>query len=301
VSIVAVFLALGLGILVGTTVLDDSLVNSLRRRTEQLQSLNSDLRNQLDDALQRIAVLERFANDVQPFLLSDRLATEQVVIVTSEGTASDALDEANRVLDLAGARVVTTITVQPAMTAGTASERQDLAGILGVPADTPPDDLMADAADGLASRLSEAPVRPVDLNDDLLGNLLNAGLVVAPGLSDADLADVGGPGQGVIGVGGGPGAPAIDAGETLLAPLVADLVDRQQTTAAGEGSDPTSTFLSTARDLTGSGALVTVDGLDQSVGGSALVLGIDTAVLTGQGGAFGVGDQASQPLPDPPP
>jgi hypothetical protein len=29
-------------------------------------------------------------------------------------------------------------------------------------------------------------------------------------------------------------------------------------------------------------------------------MGIERWLLTGQGGAFGLGDQASQPLPDPP-
>jgi hypothetical protein len=295
-----VFLALGLGILVGTTVLNDSLVTSLQVRTERLQTLNSDLRGQLDDTLQRVGGLERFGADAQAFLVADRLTDRQVVVVTAEGTDTGALDEASRVLDLSGARIVTTITVQPAMTSGAASDTDQLAGILGVPADTPPDDLMARAADALAARLAEAPVRPIDVNDDVLGNLLSAGLVVAPGLSDADLANVGGPGQVVVVIGGGTSASAATAGEVLLAPLVSGLVDRQQTTVAGEGSDPTSTFVSTARDLTGSGSLVSVDGLDEPVGGSALVLGIDDRFVTGQGGAYGLGEQASQPLPDPP-
>ena len=186
------------------------------------------------------------------------------------------------------------------MTSGTDADAQQLAGILGRPANTPPDELMADGADALAARLSEAPARTVDVNDDLLGELLSAGMVVAPGLSDADLAGVGGPSQVVVVVDGGIGTSASSAGEVLLAPLVAALVDRQQPTAAGEGSDRTSTFLSTTHDLVGSGDLVSVDGLDQAVGGSALVLGIDGWLLTGQGGSFGLGDQASQPLPDPP-
>lgn len=294
------FLALGLGILVGTTVLDDSLVNSLRRRTEQLQGVNSDLRDQLDKAEQALADQQQFATDVQPFVLSGLLTNEEVVIVTTDGADSGALDEASRVLNLAGAPIVTTITVQPAMTSGTDADAQQLAGILGRPANTAPDELMADAADALAARLSESPARTVDVNDDLLGDLLNAGMVVAPGLSDADLAGVGGPGQVVLVVDGGIGTSAASAGEVLLAPLVAALVDRQQPTAAGEGSDRTSTFLSTTHDLVSSGDLVSVDGLDQAVGGSALVLGIDGWLLTGQGGAFGLGDQASQPLPDPP-
>lgn len=294
------FLALGLGILVGTTVLDDSLVNSLRRRTEQLQGLNSDLRDQVAKAEQALADQQQFATDVQPFLLSDRLTNREVVIVTTDGADAGALDEASRALDMAGARIVTTITVQPAMTSGTDADTQELAGILARPANTAPDELMADAADALAARLSESPARTVDVNDDLLGELLNAGMVVAPGLSDADLAGVGGPTQVVVVVDGGIEGPAASAGEVLLAPLVAALVDRQQPTAAGEGSDRTSTFLSTTHDLVGSGDLVSADGLDQAVGGSALVLGIDQWLLTGQGGAFGLGDQASQPLPDPP-
>jgi hypothetical protein len=281
-------------------VLDDSLVNSLRRRTEQLQTLNADLRDQVDKAEQGIAGLEGFAGDVQPYLLSNRLATEDVVIVTVDGTDAGTIDEASKVLNLAGARVITTITVQPPMTGGAASDSQQLAGILGRPPNTASDELMADAADALAARLSEGPSRTLSVNDDLLGQLLNAGFVVAPGLSDADLAGVGGPGQVVVVVGGGTGTSASTAGEVLLAPLVGDLVDRDQATVAGEGSDRTFTFVSTARDLTGSGALVSVDGLDQTAGGSALVLGIERRILTGQGGAFGLGDQATQPLPDPP-
>ena len=294
------FLALGLGILVGTTVLDDSLVNSLRRRTEQLQVLNADLRDQVDKAGQGIAGLEGFASDVQPFLLSNRLASDDVVVVTADGADAGALDETSKVLNLAGARVITTITVQSAMTDGSGSDRQQLAGILGRPANTAPDELMADAADALAARLSEAPARTVAVNDDLLGQLLNAGFVVAPGLSDGDLAGVGGPDQVVVVVGGGSGSSASTAGEVLLAPLVGNLVNRDQVTVAGEGSDRTSTFVSTARDLTGSGPLVSIDGLDRATAGSALVLGIEQRLLTGQGGAFGLGDQAAQPLPDPP-
>ena len=274
-------------------------MNSLRRRTEQLQGLNATLRDKLDGAEQTIAGLQGYSADSQPFLLADRLADREVVIITTDGADAGALDEASRALNMAGARIVTTITVQPAMTSGADADAQQLAGILGRPANSAPDELMADAADALAARLSESP-RTVDVNDDLLGDLLSAGMVVAPGLSDADLAGVGGPSQVVVVVDGGIGTSAASAGEVLLAPLVAALVDRQQPTAAGEGSDRTSTFLSTARDLTGSGALVSADGLDQAVGGSALVLGIERWWLTGQGGAFGLGDQASQPLPDPP-
>ena len=289
---------MGLGILVGTTVLDDSLVDSLRGRQETLQQQASDLRNQLGDTLQALAELERFAADVQPFVLPARLTDQPVVIVTADGADADALDEAAAVLDMAGARVVTTIAVQASMTGANGADAQDLAGLLRLPADTAREDLMAGAADALAGRLADEPVRPLDPQDDVLGRMLSGGFVVAPGLSDAGLAEVGGAGQVVVAVGGGSAAEG-PTSEGFLAPLVADLADRDVVTVAAEGSDPTSTFVTTARDRAGSAVLVTVDGLDHAVGGSALVLGIESAALTGQGGSWGLGDQASQPLPPP--
>ncbi len=298
VSIVAVFLALGLGILVGTTVLNDSLVNSLRTRTETLQAQTSDLRDQLDAAVQRSAGMDRFAADVQPFLIAGRLLGQPLVVVTVDGADGGALDETAAVLDRSGARLITTITLQPAIVPDGGANGQDLARLLGLPADTSPEDLMSAAADALAERLAQSPLR-AGTGDDLLGQLLSGGFVVAPGLSDADLASVGGPGQ-VIVVIGGASAASKPATEGLLTPLVADLVDRQMTTVAAEASDRTSTFVSSLTDTAGSAALVTVDGLDQAIGGSALVLGIARSLETGEGGAFGVGDQSSQTLPDPP-
>ncbi len=282
----------------GTTVLNDSLVTSLERRTETLQQTASDLREKLGVALQVAAQTERFAADVQPFVLADRLADQPVVIVTVEGADGGALDEATAALDLAGARTITAITVQPAMAPDGGSGAQELAKLLGLPADTPSADLLASAADALAGRLAEAPAR-ADAGNDLLGELLSGGFVVAPGLSDADLAVVGGAPQAIVVVGGAPAASRLGTQEFLTL-LVGDLTDREMTTAAAEASDRTSTFLSTTADAVDSTALVTVDGLDRAVGGSALVLGIERALQTGEGGSFGLGDQASQPLPPPP-
>ncbi len=105
--------------------------------------------------------------------------------------------------------------------------------------------------------------------------------------------------QVVVVVGGGP-LPAQTSGDVLLAPLAAGLVERDTATVAAEGSDADATFVATVRDRTGSAALVSVDGLDHALSGTALVLGIDNRLLTGEGGAWGIGDQATDPLPPPP-
>ena len=283
----------------GTTVLNDSLVDGLRGRQESLQQQASELRDQAAGALQQAAALERFAADLQPFVLANRLAATPVVVLTAEAADADAVDEAAAALEMAGAQIVTTISVQASMTGANGSDAQGLATLLGLPEGTAPEDLMDEAAGALAARLASGPARAQDPQEDLLGRLLSGGFVVAPALSDAGLLGVGGPEQVVIAIGGGSAASR-SASEGFLAPLVANLAELEVLTVAAEGSDPTSTFVSTVRDRTAAGGLVTVDGLDQAVGGSALVLGIDSATLTGQGGSWGVGDQASQPLPPPP-
>ncbi len=293
----AVFLALGLGVLVGTTVLNDPLVTGLRRRTDELQRSQDELRQQLDGALQDVAQLERFADDVEASALADRLALRSVVIVTADGVGADAVDEAVAALDRSGARIVATITAQPSMAAANTSDAAALAEAIGAPADTAPATLMADAADALAARLASPPVRPGDGQSDVLARLLNGGLVVAPGLSDAGLADVGGSTQAVVTVGGGE---AQDTSEGFLVPLTAGLVDREVLTVAAESSDPDASFVTDVRDRSDSPALITVDGLDHPIGATALVLAIDGADLSGEGGAYGYGDQAPQVLPPPP-
>jgi hypothetical protein len=298
VSIVAVFLALGLGILVGTTVLDDSLVRSLQGRTERLQIQLDDLRGEVVAAQADAGGLETYAKDVQPFATANQLAGTPVVLVTADGVDDGSLGETRSSLDMAGASVVTTLTVQPSMLATDPSDRQDLAVVLDLPPDTPADQMAADAANELAQRLATPPVR-ADGSPDVLGDLLGGGFVTAPGLSDADLPDVGGTGQVVVVVGGGStGAVAI--GDAFLTPLVARLTGAGVDTAAAEGSDPSTTFVSATRDATDSGALVTVDGVDQSPGGTSLVLGVAHLLGSGEGGTYGAVAGGGWQLPPPP-
>jgi hypothetical protein len=49
----------------------------------------------------------------------------------------------------------------------------------------------------------------------------------------------------------------------------------------------------------GPDGVVTVDDVDESRGGAALVLGLQRLILTGEGGDYGVKD-GSEPLPPPP-
>src|SRR5262249_28492177 len=105
VSLIAVFLALGLGILVGSTVVDqvivdrlDTEIKSVRHDSDQKASDNNKLRDensQLQDFLKKSA----------SYAVDGRLSTEPVAIVADKGVDSGATKNLLASLRAAGAEV----------------------------------------------------------------------------------------------------------------------------------------------------------------------------------------------------
>lgn len=113
VSIVAVFLALAIGIVVGATQLKSVTVSTLdtQSRTE---------RQQIDSARASIASLqnqvrneEQWAQASAPQLLSGRLSGQRVVLVTVPGANSAIATGVTSALQLAGAKVTGQVALQP--------------------------------------------------------------------------------------------------------------------------------------------------------------------------------------------
>lgn len=105
VSIVALFIALGIGIGMGATVIDKATVDLLHR---QLDSVRSEVRssNQRSDQLQ--TQLDR-ANDYEealvPYVVADRLKGQHVVVVAARGFDEGTLGQQREVMTDAGATV----------------------------------------------------------------------------------------------------------------------------------------------------------------------------------------------------
>jgi hypothetical protein len=305
VSIVAVFLALGLGVLAGTTVLDEGLVNRLEGQADRLQQDLEDYRAEVGELRGEADTMGSFAEQALPYLVESRLPGWRVVVVTQDSVDGSALDSVRGALDLAGAQVQTTLTIQPDLAAEESSVRNDLAEIVGFPSATPPAELTALAASSLARRLATAPVisdAGEASDDDLLGNLLSAGFLTAgqPAISDVTLGEIGGPDQVVVVVGGASAASA-PSSDTFLLPFVQALVSHGITTAASESQSSEDGFVSAIRDALDADAitLVTVDNAEGPLGSAALVLGLEQVGETGTGGDYGIDDGASRVLPAP--
>lgn len=301
VSIMAIFLALGLGVVVGTTVINPGLVKNLNSQTDGLRQELKDQRKTDLDLQSQLATTNAFGDQAMPYLVAGTLTGEQVIVVTEDGVDARAVSETRKALDLSGAEVLTTLTVRSTMAADSPATKRDLATLLGQSQSTPAGQLALDAAQALAQRLAKDPRGDLSGSPDMLGELLSQGFLISssPSISSATLSGIGGRGQLVVTIGG-----AIDElvppSATFLGPLVTDLVDTGVVTGAGEGltaADGFVTGLRSAADALSTAALVTVDNVDLPVGGSAMVLALADALLQGTGGDYGVKDGASRLLP----
>jgi copper transport outer membrane protein MctB len=296
VTIIAIFLALAIGLLGGAAFVQPALQEQLQDRTDELLRNAADLRGQIDELRQEIAGFGRFSDAVRPYLTSGRLTGTPVVLVTQAGVEDEVLAQAQSALDEAGARVVASVSATEELVSDDPATQEQLALMLDAPT-VPAEDLPGRTAQALAQRLANPQV----IGDDLLTELLTAGFLapVGPGPSSADLEEIGAPGQVVVVLSGGrgDGAPAL-APEAFAVPLVDALAGLDVPVAAGESLLSDYPYVSLVRSA-GIEGKVTVDDLDRTMGGAALVLGIQELLTTGSGGAYGVKDGA-QPLPSAP-
>ena len=296
VSIVSVFLALALGVLVGTTVVNQGIVNDLRRRTNDAVKNADTLRDQIADLKAQVNAANSFQNIVMPMLIKGQLTGAEVLVMTQQDVSASDVDGIRRALVDAGASVVAEIVVTNRMALADDRSRADLAQALGTADGSDPNQMAHAAASAVAARLANGP--GLTGAPDLLDSLGSAGFLVRRGGTGS--AGIGGDGQAVVLLSGTTAAPAVDPG-LFMAPLAAALVQAGRPVAAAETGTTVAPFVPLLRD-DGSldGHLVTVDDADEMSGRVALVFGLrDLLATPGKGGDYGVKAGASAVMPKP--
>lgn len=297
VTIVAIFLALALGVLAGSAFVQPRLIESLETQVDEQRQRITDLQDEVGQLRDQLAAEEAFNDAALPHLTRNRLIGLDAVVLSQEGVEDEVVAETRGALEEAGATVVVLearSTLAPQDEEGQAA----LAELLTL-TETTPEELSRLAAETLADRLASEERRdPPD--PGLLHLLLTEGYLASldASLSDETLATIGGPDQMVVVLAGGGDPEAVMAPEDFAVPLVERLADLGLPVAAGESVDTAVPFVPLLRDG-GTDGVVTVDDLDESRGGAALVLGLERLLLTGQGGDYGVKGGAA-PLPPPP-
>jgi hypothetical protein len=295
VSLVGVFLALGLGVLAGTTVLNKGIVTVLEAQTQELRETSASLRDRVERLEAEARLWSAFGNQAMEHLVSDRLVGTDVILITQEGTDGAGLQGVRRAMEGAGADLRAVFSIDRRMSLDRGSDRQALALAIGTP-DGDPRDLRAQAAEALAIRLAFG-----SSGDDMLALLIEAGFLVnqGPGLDGDALRQLGGNGEVFVFVAGGQVEPA-PAPSDFLVPLVRRLVLQGETVAATENLESQYEFVGLLRgDGAVSDQMVTQDNVDRVPGEVGLVLALRDLMIDGRGGHYGVKGGADGTIPAP--
>ena len=157
VSITAMFLALAIGILVGSTYVDRALVDNLQTRIDRVSG-NLDDRKAENDALE--IELEQARGYITPsadFAVTDRLAGVPVLVVAMRGVEPVAVAESVRLARQAGGIVPGVVWVEPNRNLTT---KEDLAGmreLVGGSNLAKSDQLWTEAWTSISGELAQSP------------------------------------------------------------------------------------------------------------------------------------------------
>ncbi|MFX0538810.1 copper transporter [Ornithinimicrobium sp. Y1847] len=330
VSLVAVFIALAVGIALGAGPLREGISDTLESEVSQLREERADLRAQVDAAVQRAQVKDEAVDLLASRALPGTLDGTRVAVVVLPGADRNTLDQLESRLSLAGADLVLTAEVDArAQAEDPPADRQELVDRLATLLAVPQPRGGADAA-GEPDAAQEATLETV-----LAAVLTGADDVARPGawvqagaeLDEAGLLDltwrdgIGAqvtdrrPADAFVVAGGGLTAetvlePAgehtlerrlalIDALAALDAPLVVTGIGAES--VPGPGLDPVDPLVTAIREDSDLAELVsTVDNTESAAGQVAAAMALAWE-LQGQSGQYGVGELAEAAVPVVPP
>ena len=304
VSIAAVFLALALGLFIGSTSLRGATASDINKRLKSVANENKRLSTQLSDATSQLSRDQAFDNALEPYAVAGRLASQSVVVVSAPGADSGLRGRVISALATAGATLTGDIRLQGALLdpqqdefLNTLTNRFSL-GNRTLPSGSGAERALALLADVLGTRPQAQPVGAA------------AATRVLSAFSDGKLLSVAGnpPRPATLALLIGAPAPtttdaAAAAQASLLGEFARDLdgaavgaVVAGPSTAAGSGG-----LLDVVRsDKNLRNGVSTVDGIDRATGVVATVFAL-AEQATGGAGSYGVAAGADAPLPSPSP
>ena len=293
ISIVAVFLALGLGIVLGSGLFGEPLINEVERRVDNALSDNARLEEEILDLEAQQDRDQEFMNAIESVVLAGRLSGAEVLLVDIEGTDGGLLDATRGAVEEAGGEIVSEVRLNDAVALTEPDDQQILARSLGTSV-TEAEELRA----LLGRELGEALVALADERQAREAEELIDQLV------DLDFLDVD-PGEGeripevsaFLIAAGGTDEPAWPV-EGLVEGLGSSLAQERVPVVVAETSDSGWDVVAGLRDGDVADApLSTVDNAETTPGRIAVALALDLAPETT--GHWGIGDGSSGPVPTP--
>jgi hypothetical protein len=313
VSIVAVFLALGIGIVFGTTAINRAILDDLDRNVSRLTADKHDLEADRKKLTDDVRDAQAWGKAVYPTLIAHALSGERVVVVSAPGASKSLRDDVVKQLAAAGAAVVGKVRLSDALAdPARAAELDDLVirelpqGLtLPTSGATPEQRAVAELAYvvGLAAEdTAPPPAAPPSATTRVLAALRERGFLTVDGKSLSPARNV------VVVL---PGAPPSQTPSPTASPeprqpgvdvltAFATLPARPAVVAVSPtgGSVSGSQLEAVRADALLQDVVSTVDDADTVYGQAALVLALAGA-RHGETGHYGTGVGADAPVPTP--
>lgn len=300
ISLIAVFLALGLGILMGSVVLDDRLVERLQDRVSETIKSNGDLRARINDLDGRLTAFEEFATEAEEALVENTLLGETVVFIEVEGSDGSIVEDVRDSIEGAGGEFATSIVLTERFALRDQVERDQLALILGSSSSTARD-LRNEVATALGQRMAAAASRDEERGaavntrlEELVNDLREADFLGVDSDEDSALVPAG---TIFLFLAGSEGEPEFDP-RTLCLDLANALADGGASALVAGSTRGTWGVVESVRDDgKAQNQVSTVDNADTVPGRIAVVLGLDES-SRGLVGHYGQEDGAQEALPE---
>lgn len=315
VSLVAVFLALALGVVIGSTLVDRAIVDGLRDRIDEVEDNADATASKNVQLLRDVDEAREYAKAALPHLVNGRLRGANLVVVAARGVDGGPVRELTDTLRLAGASFPGIMWLEPSLASKEAKVEAKLAEAVTDPYRRG-DALRLGAVEALGRRLALGPAGPdsaappLEGAEDLLVSLAAARFIAFDVLGgpDVDLAAWPPPGARILVI-DGTEARMKTAEATL--PLVRAAAVAGAPTAMAEIFDQSS---ADEKDGVGRGDVVgtvrrdgelisrvsTVDDAQESPGRAALVFALEE-LGGGRIGHYGMAAGATRQIPEPPP
>ncbi len=321
VSIVAVFLALAIGIVLGSTELQGPAYNFLDRTTAKLQNQLDQATAQRDAAQQQNTQDALYAQAVEPAVLRNLLTGQRLLIVTEPGAQSSVVSGISTAANDAGASVTGQINLAPKFfdTSGTTQDSLNQTTLAVAQGDGLTLDTSAtyqqQAAQLIATEIlaksAGSSSSASSGSQSAGGQATNAGTMLQAYAQSQFLSVTGQPGNPatlaiVVTPQTAPSDGSADQLDQVLVPLVQELAAKSGATAvvgssAGSGSGSPIALL---RSNNVSSQVSTVDDADLVSGQTVAIQALAAQLATGKAGSYGFasnGATAVAPSPAPTP
>lgn len=299
ISLAAVFLALAIGVVLGSGLLSDSMLSGIRAEKKDLRSQISELNDEKNALNEKLSAIDGFNSLVAGRIVHDTLVGKSVVVFATPDADRSDVEALSRITRLAGGTVTGTVSLsQEFVDANSAEKLRSVVTASVLPAGAQLNPALVDqgsqAGDllGIAMLINRDPARkPADdaQRETVLAALRDTGFL--------DYGDqrFGAADTALVVTGGGLGEDAGNRGTTVARFAAALAPHGSGTVLAGRDGSATGTAaVAVARaDAATTAVISTVDDIDTESGRITAVLGLGELAGGGHPGQYGIGPGAT--------